>query len=81
MAVYPFYVNVKSSTRKSEIGVGARRKNSEMTIEVHQRDRGVITTPYRIKQETYENTETGVIHLVTYVYKNGELIDTHETEY
>ena len=81
MAVYPFYVNVKSSTRKSEIGVGARSKNSEMIIEIHQRDRGEITTPYTIKQETYENTETGVIHLVTYVYKNGELIDTHETEY
>lgn len=81
MAVYPFYVTVKSSTRKSEVGVGARSKNSDMTTVIHQRDKGAITTPYKISQQTYEDTETGVIHLVTYVYKNGELIDTHETEY
>lgn len=81
MSVFPFYVKVNSSSRKTPVGVGAKSKNSDMTVEIMQRDKGEITTPYTIRQVTCENTETGKITLMTQVYKNGVVIDYHETEY
>lgn len=81
MAVYPFYVKVNSSTRREEVGVGCRSKKGNMTINILQRNRGAIETPYKIVQTTNENTETGELLLVTTVYKNGVVIDSYETNY
>ena len=50
MTVYPFYVEVESSTRKNVTGVGVRSKNGTLTTKVYQRENGAITIPYVINQ-------------------------------
>lgn len=85
MAVFPFYTEIKSSTRENKVGVGCRAKNGDMTTYVKQRDEGGITTPYKIYQSSFH--ENGVLYLSTQVmYKNPdtdvfEVIHEHITKY
>lgn len=85
MSIYPFYVEVNSSTRKTIEGVGCRSKDGDMTTTVYQRDKGAITTPFKIRQYSTEdlNEETGEWehHLHTDVYYQGEVIKRHITDY
>lgn len=80
MAVYPFYVSVDSSSRKSTIGVGCRTKQGEMNTEVYQRENGSITNPYTIRQYTLTK-EDGTIRCVTSVSFQGKEIHSHITDY
>ena len=85
MAVYPFYVDVKSSTRKTSVGVGCRAKEGDMTTSVYQRDDGRITTPYKVYQ--YSERIDGELYLITEIkYKDQEtdryeVIHKHITQY
>lgn len=80
MAVYPFYVDVNSSTRKSRIGVGVRRKDGFMRTVITQRNQGAIETAFTIECDT--NIIDGKEKLVTSVYDcNGDLIAEHYTDY
>ena len=79
MAVYPFYTKLNSSSRKSEVGVGAKSKNAEMHTDIMQRDRGEITTPFSIYQTTFE--EDGVLKCMTRVSYRGEVLKEHITDY
>ena len=85
MAVYPFYVDVKSSTRKTSVGVGCRAKEGDMTTSVYQRDDGRITTPYKVYQ--YSERIDGELYLITEIkYKDletdrYEVIHKHITQY
>ncbi len=85
MAVYPFYVEVDSSTRKTTEGVGCRSKDGYMTTTIYQRDNGEITSPYKVWQ--YSDTIDGVLCLVTEIkYKNPdtdryEVIHKNVTKY
>lgn len=81
MSVYPFYVEVDSSTRKSTVGVGCKSKQGEMTVEVYQRNEGSITNPYTIRQYTLTNEENGTIRCVTSVSFQGKEIHSHFTDY
>lgn len=80
MAVYPFYAEVNSSTRKDTVGVGCRRKQGEMNIEIYQRDKGEITNPYTIRQYTMTR-EDGTIRCITSVSFQGKEIHSHFTDY
>lgn len=79
MAVYPFYVEVNSSSRANKVGCGAKSKKGYMETFIYQRDEGEITTPFKIVQRSIE--EGNEIKLYTEVYYNGELIKTHITNY
>ena len=80
--VQPFHVTVDSETRKDYVGVGVRNKLGKMTTDIHQRDKGAITTPYTIKQFTLEWSESQKVHkLVTQVLYRGEVIHQHITDY
>ena len=80
--VYPFYVIVDSETRKDYVGVGVKKKIGKLTTDIHQRDKGEITTPYTIKQFTREYCESKKVHkLVTQVIYRGEVIHEHITDY
>ena len=79
MAVYPFYVEVNSSTRANKVGVGARSKKGYVETYIYQRDEGEITTPFKIVQRSVEHE--GELKLYTEVYYRGELIKTHTTNY
>ena len=85
MAVYPFYINTDAEGRKAPIAGGIRKKDGEMTTTVYQREDGVITTPFKIRQYSTEdlNEETGEWehHLHTDVYYLGEVIKRHITNY
>ena len=80
MTVYPFYVSVDSSTRRSTAGVGCRSKQGQMTTEVYQRDKGGITNPYTIRQYTVTK-EDGTIRCITSVSFQGKEIHSHFTDY
>ena len=80
MAVYPFYAEVNSSTRKDIVGVGCRSKQGEMTTEIYQRDNGSITNPYTIRQYTMTK-EDGTIRCITSVSFQGKEIHSHFTDY
>lgn len=47
MAVQPFYVKAKSSTRKEEVGVGVRSKDGSMTTHIYQRNEVKFLKPLR----------------------------------
>ena len=85
MAVFPFYVEVKSSTRSTSATCGCRAKEGDMTTHIYQRDEGAITTPYKVYQ--YSDIIDGVLHLITEIkYKNPEtdkyeVIHQHITKY
>lgn len=79
MAVYPFYTEIQSSTRKTPTGVGMRSKDGNMITHIHHRDKGAITTPFTIYQYTIE--EDGVLKCVTRVSYKGEVIKEHITDY
>ena len=84
MAVYPFYVEADSSSRKSLIAGGVRAKNGEMTTAIYQRDNGAITTPYKVYQHSFsEMRDDGKEHLVleTQIIFQGDVIHTHRTDY
>lgn len=85
MAVYPFYINTDAEGRRTPIAGGTRNKDGEMTTTVYQRDKGAITTPFKIRQYSTEdlNEETGKWehHLHTDVYYQGEVIKRHVTDY
>ena len=85
MAVYPFYISTVAGGRRTPIAGGTRKKDGEMTTIVYQRDKGAITTPFKIRQYSTEdlNEETGEWkhHLHTDVYYQGELIISHVTDY
>ena len=79
MAVYPFYVEVNSSSRANKVGVGDRHRKAYMETYIYQRDKGEITTPFKIVQRSVEIGRE--LKLCTEVYYNGELIKTHITNY
>lgn len=79
MAVYPFYINTDAEGRRSPIAGGTRRKDGSMTTTVYQRDKGEITTPFKISQYTEERD--GVLKCITRVYYQGDLIKEHITDY
>ena len=84
MAIYPFYVEADSSSRKSLIAGGVRAKDGEMTTAIYQRDNGAITTPYKVYQHSFsEMRDDGKEHLVleTQVIFQGDVIHTHRTDY
>ena len=84
MAVYPFYVEANSSSRKSLIAGGVRAKDDEMTTAIYQRDNGAITTPYKVYQHSFsEMRDDGKEHLVleTQIIFQGDVIHTHITDY
>ena len=79
MAVRPFYINAYIEGRRTNLSGGTARKDGEQTIDIHQRDNGAITTPFKIRQ--YSTEVDGVHKLVTNVYYLGELIKSHITDY
>lgn len=83
MAVYPFYIESKASGRQTPIAGGTRQKDGEITTVVHQRSNGGITSPFKIRQYSiYQIIEGEVVHqLVTDVYYEGEVIQSHVTNY
>jgi len=85
MAVRPFYIEADIDGRKTPLAGGTARKDGTHTIEIHQRDEGAITTPFKIRQYSTEdlNEETGEFerHLHTDVYYKGEVIKSHTTKY
>lgn len=85
MAVYPFYISTEAYGKKTPIEGGTRSKYGDMTTTIYQRDKGAITTPFRIRQYSTQyvdkNTNKEVHHLHTDVYYNGELIASHTTDY
>ena len=85
MAVRPFFINAKVSGRKEEISTGPKSKYGTIDLAVYQRDRGDITTPFKIVQKSIEvfNEETKKyeLELLTEVYYFGELIKSHSSIY
>lgn len=79
MAVYPFYVDIDSSSRRTMCGCGTKSKEGYMTTKVYQRDEGCITQPFEIKQSS--DYVDGVLMLHTRVFHNGEMIADHATKY
>lgn len=79
MAVRPFYIEADIEGRKTPLAGGTARKDGTHTIEIHQRDEGAITTPFKIRQ--YSTETDGVMYLHTDVYYKGELIKKHTTKY
>lgn len=73
--IYPFYVEVESTSRKNPVGVGMKNKNGFVTIKVRQREFGNITTPYLIQQHTVEID--GEEFLCTEVFYYGTSIHKH----
>lgn len=79
MAVYPFYTEIDSSTRRSNCGCGTRNKDGYMTTHIYQRSEGSITEPYTIKQRSsYTN---GKHELITEVWHDNKIVHSHTTEY
>ena len=85
MAVYPFYISTQASGRKTEIAGGTKSKKGYMETTVYQRDKGQITTPFKIVQRSIEvfDDDGKYSHqeLRTEVYYEGELIKSHSTIY
>ena len=79
--VYPFYVEVNSSTRDKLVGVGTRAKDGTLVTTVCQRDTGCVTKPIEIRQYTYVNLNDGKRMCVTQIFFKGECIKQHETPY
>lgn len=79
--VYPFYIEVDSSTRKSAVGVGTKSKDGSLMTRVYQRDDGNITNPFQIRQYTYQIPDTGKRMCVTQIFFKGECLKQHETPY
>lgn len=79
MTVFPFYVEVESSTRKNVTGVGVRSKNGTLTTKVYQRENGAITIPYVINQ--YPVMVDDIQCLCTEILYQGDVIHKHITQY
>lgn len=79
--VYPFYIEVDSSTRSSKVGVGTKSKDGSLMTNVYQRDDGNITNPFQIRQYTYQIPDTGKRMCVTQIFFKGECLKQHETPY
>lgn len=45
MSVRPFYVEADIEGRQTMLGGGPRRSDGDMTVYIHQRDEGSITSP------------------------------------
>ena len=80
MAVRPFYINANIDGRKTPLAGGTKSKLGHHEIDIYQRDKGSITTPYKICQRSIQH-EDGSIELTTEVYFQGSLIHTHTTDY
>ena len=79
MAVFPFYISSKADGRKTPIAGGTRNRTGTIYTDVYQRDKGAITTPFKIKQ--YSFYEDGKQKLVTEIFYLGESIKKHITDY
>lgn len=79
MSVYPFYVEVESSTKKNVTGVGIKSKNGYLTTHVYQRETGCITMPYEIRQHTMVVDDNQ--YLITEILYQGDVIHQHITNY
>jgi len=80
MAVYPFYVSAKSSSRRSEIKGGARSKAGSMTTTIYQRDNSSITKPIKVEQYSMYNSD-GELELHSDIYLDGNKIGEKVTKY
>ena len=83
MAVYPFYIEAKASGRQTPIAGGTRQKDGDITTVIYQRDKGEITSPFKIRQYSIYPIIDGVEthQLVTDVYYGNEVIKQHITDY
>jgi len=83
MNVRPFYLTAKCDNRESLIKGGPNNFKEGMTISINQRDKGEVTTPYKIMQYTIEQEIDGEKeHLLrTDIYFRGDLIHHFVTTY
>lgn len=80
MAVRPFYMEAYVDKRDSKLSGGPRSKGGGMDVTIYQRDKGDISTVFRI--ESSSTMQDGKLILVTKVLdKNNRVIATEETEY
>lgn len=80
--IYPFYVEVNSSTRDKEVGVGCRNKSGEIITHILQRKEGNIFEAFKIVQTSVYSETTKMRTLVSCVYDHdGKLIASQETIY
>ena len=80
MAVRPFYMEAYVDKRDSKLSGGPRSKGGGMDVTIYQRDKGDISTVFRI--ESSSTMRDGKLILVTKVLdKNNRVIATEETEY
>ena len=79
MATRPFYVGVDIEGRETMLKGGPRSRYGSVHINLNQRDKGGITTPFTVDQ--FSQTIDGKLMLVTVVRKFGEEVSRHETEY
>lgn len=54
MSVFPFYIQTVASGRSTPIKGGTRSKKGYMETFIYQRDRGEITTPFKIVRRSIE---------------------------
>ena len=79
MAVRPFYIDANIEGRRTNLAGGTAKKDGQQSISIKQRDKGDITTPFKIEQSSFY--EDGVHKLVTRVYYLGDLLKEHITDY
>lgn len=80
MAVRPFYMEAYVDKRDSKLSGGPRSKGGGMDVTIYQRDKGDISTVFRI--ESSSTVRDRKLILVTKVLdKNNRVIATEETEY
>lgn len=79
MAIYPFYTEVISSTRKTPATCGCIAKDGGMHTNIYQRDEGTVTTAFTINQ--FSKEEDGVLYLYTRIIRQGVIIAEHKTKY
>lgn len=80
MRVRPFWISADIKGRSSQLSGGTSDKNGWNVIYLSQRDKGVSTNPYKIRQFTEEDEE-GVLKCYTQIYYWDECISEHVTEY
>lgn len=85
MPVRPFYIRARIDGRHTELTGGPKSKDGNVYIDIYQRDKGAITSPFKISQystkDFNEETQKWEHHLTTAIYYLGECIVRHTTDY
>ena len=80
MAIRPFYMEATIDGRASKLTGGPKGKGGWQDVVVYQRNKGSITTAFRI--ESSSAMHNGKLILITRVLdKNGTVVAREETEY